>query len=326
MTCPKLSVLLPVYNGERFLREAIESILAQTMPDFEFIIVDDGSDDASWSIIQGFKDSRIRAYQRPHGGLDATLNFGLSVARAYLIARMDQDDVSLLDRLERQLKVVVEDEDVVVVGGQSILINEDGKHLGITMGPENHDDILRNILYGPGFGLGHPSVCMKADAMRKVGGYRARVGYADDVDIWLRLSEVGTLYSLPPPPILLCRKHSGGMSWHDEGRTQTLHGLAARVCYFKRKAGREDPAELDEGRWVEFIKEIEEVCVRCRIFRARSARQKISMHLQSVAGGRFLKARKMLRLVGLLVSEPKLAYGLTRNPWRKALQHLRRNI
>jgi len=322
----KVSVLMPVYNGQQFVADAIESILAQTMPDFEFIIVDDGSQDSSWSIIQSYEDKRIRAYQRPHQGIVSALKFGISVAQSDWIARMDADDISLPDRFERQLAAVWGDDEVVVLGGANIAINKNGKRLGMTKVSEAHEEILENVLYGRGYGIDHSSVFMRTEALHKIGGYRARFLCSEDIDLWLRMSEVGTLRSLPEV-INLNRLHSENISLSDSGCTQVLNALAARVCYFKRKAGKDDPANLDDIEWAACIKEIERVCEHYGVFRARTARQKISIYLQSVSGKRFLKWRKTLRLASLLFSDPMLLiYGLSLRPWRRTLRHLERSI
>ncbi|MBI5094602.1 MAG: glycosyltransferase family 2 protein [Candidatus Hydrogenedentes bacterium] len=102
---PAVSVVMSVYNGERYLAEAIESILGQTYRDFEFIIIDDGSTDESLKIVEGYasRDNRIRLVSRPNRGLAAALNDGIEIARAPIIARMDADDVSLPKRFEKQM-------------------------------------------------------------------------------------------------------------------------------------------------------------------------------------------------------------------------------
>src|SRR5688572_27177242 len=116
---PDLTVLMPVYNAEQFLREAIESVLAQTFDRYEFIIIDDGSTDTSPQIIKGFaeRDPRIRVFRQENLGLVATLNRGLQLARAPLVARMDADDICLPIRFETQLRCFQNRSNLGVLGG-----------------------------------------------------------------------------------------------------------------------------------------------------------------------------------------------------------------
>ena len=114
---PKVTVLMPVYNGEKYLKEAITSILLQTFDDFEFLIINDGSSDASVDIIQSFRDPRIRlVHNDTNIGLIATLNKGLKLAHGKYVARMDQDDISLPRRLEKQTYFMDNNPDVGVCG------------------------------------------------------------------------------------------------------------------------------------------------------------------------------------------------------------------
>ena len=321
MDLPTVSVLMPVFNGERFLREAIDSILAQSMPDFEFIIVDDGSEDDSWRIIQSYHDDRIRAFHRPHEGLVSSLNFGVSVAQSDWIARMDADDVSSPDRFRMQLEAISGHPEIAVLGGQCFVMNESGYQLSSTRAPENHEHLIRNTLYG-GHSLCHPSVILNKVALEKVGGYRSRFLCAEDVDLWLRICEVGVLRCLPYP-VLKLRKHDSNVSLDDRGRTQTIYALAARACYLRRKAGLSDPSELNETRWRGFVREIETVCDLLGVFRARIAGQRIFTVLSSVGrSGHFAFVRRAMRLAILLIWEPSLIHGLSRRPWLRALRHL----
>lgn len=124
-----ISVILPVYNGEKYLKEAIESILNQTYTNFEFIIIDDGSKDSSLEIIKEYEkeDERIVAVSRENKGLIATLNEGIEKAKGKYIARMDQDDISLPNRFEEQLKIMENDKEIVVCGSWINVFGENRK-------------------------------------------------------------------------------------------------------------------------------------------------------------------------------------------------------
>ncbi len=126
---PLVSVVMSVYNGERFLREAIESILSQTFRDFEFIIVNDGSTDGTAGILNSYalSDSRVRVFEQENMGQCASDNRGCSLARGKYIARMDSDDVSMRDRLERQIAFLENHEKVGLLGGAVEIIDDRGR-------------------------------------------------------------------------------------------------------------------------------------------------------------------------------------------------------
>ena len=126
---PLISVIMPVFNAARYLSKAVDSVLAQTLGDFEFIIIDDGSTDASETILRKYaeQDSRIRLTRRPNTGYVVALNEGLAQACGEFIARMDADDVCLPKRFERQAQFLREHPDVVLVGGRVEIIDEGGR-------------------------------------------------------------------------------------------------------------------------------------------------------------------------------------------------------
>ena len=129
---PIASVLMPVYNGEAYLREAVESVLGQTETNIELVAVDDGSTDSSRAILRQFalQDPRVRVFEEEHKGLVATLNRGLDVARARYICRLDADDIAMPDRIEKQVRFLDAHEDYVLVGGQVTIIDKAGEPMG----------------------------------------------------------------------------------------------------------------------------------------------------------------------------------------------------
>ena len=131
MSVPAVSVLMPVYNAQRYVAEAVQSILTQTMGDFEFIIIDDGSTDDSTRILRDWaqRDSRIRLVSRPNTGLCVALNEGLAMANGRYIARMDADDISLPQRFALQLEYLKTHEKLVCIGGSFLLIDAAGRML-----------------------------------------------------------------------------------------------------------------------------------------------------------------------------------------------------
>lgn len=209
---PLISVILPVYNGEKFLAEAIRSVLDQSFSDFELLALNDGSTDGSLSILKNFEleDSRVKVKSRQNLGLVRTLNELISMARGKFLARMDADDICFPSRFEQQMAYLHEHTDILVVGSEAIHINAEGLKVGRIECPQSHSEIEALLLRGhcPIF---HPSVMVRAEAMAAVGGYREEFPYAQDLDLWLRMSELGKLANLPDP-LLFYRLHDGSIS------------------------------------------------------------------------------------------------------------------
>lgn len=185
---PKVSVVMSVYNSETYLDEAIESILRQTFGDFEFIIVDDGSTDASVSIVERYSqtDSRIRFFKLGENrGLSVALNHGIEQVHGDYIARMDSDDISFPSRFERQIHYLEHHPNVGVLGGQMQVIDVDKKPLFVFEVPQVHGLIVWNLFFGRTFA--HPTVMMRRGLLEKVGGYDANVPVAQDIDLWSRM-------------------------------------------------------------------------------------------------------------------------------------------
>ncbi len=195
---PLISVVMPVYNGQRYLREAVKSITTQTHGDFEFIVIDDGSTDDSPAILRTFakEDARIRIISRPNTGLVGALNDGFAEARGQLIARMDADDISLPQRLERQLRFLKDTPDCVAAGSSHLIITSDGDVIGEMPAESDPDRISEALLAGTS-PLAHPTMMIRAEALKQAGGYRAEYAHAEDYDLWLRLDEIGQLRNVP---------------------------------------------------------------------------------------------------------------------------------
>jgi len=200
MTLPVISVLMPVYNAEKFLKEAIESILRQTFTSFEFIIINDGSTDSSLEIIEEFakRDSRIKYINRKNKGLIESLNEGIEISQGKYIARMDSDDVSFPKRLEVQYEFLEQNSEYVVVGSRVILIDEDGDELCPMVNLFSNKDIdsahINNLTNGAV--IVHPTAMIRRSSLVKIGGYRHDYKNAEDIDVWLRLSELGKVCNL----------------------------------------------------------------------------------------------------------------------------------
>jgi glycosyltransferase involved in cell wall biosynthesis len=190
---------MTVYNAENYLVQSLESILTQTFDDFEFIIINDGSTDSSMSILQEFQnqDRRIKLFSRDNKGYTFSLNEGLGYARGRYIARMDADDVALPERLAKQTEFLENRADCVAVGSRVMLIDSDGLPLRSFAEQTTHEEIDSGHLAGRGGTIVHPAVTIRRDAMQKVGGYREGMEPAEDLDLFLRLAEIGKVANLP---------------------------------------------------------------------------------------------------------------------------------
>lgn len=211
MPAPQVSVLLPVYNAEAFLEEAIASILNQTVRDFELLVFDDGSTDASGKLLADLaaNDNRIRVFTGPNRGLLAVLQLGLDQARSHFLARMDADDIAAPDRLEKQLKFLHENLECVAVGSRVMRIDPDGDPLGLAPVSLDHDSIDNELLNNLPGKICHPTVMMRTQSVRDVGGYQQEY-HLEDVDLFLRLAEVGKLANLDEP-LLRYRLHGSSI-------------------------------------------------------------------------------------------------------------------
>jgi len=190
---PKISVLMPVYNAEQFLREAIDSILNQTFTDFEFIIIDDGSSDKSTEIVNSYSDPRIQFYTNTENlGISQTLNRGIDLTNSDLIARMDADDISLPDRLMKQYHFLDNHPDYSFVSTSIERISEENESLGIFR--PDPDSIYYNLAFHC-YGIFHPTVMYRKQAVVNVGMYP--ITLSEDYRLWSKLIKKYRFFSVP---------------------------------------------------------------------------------------------------------------------------------
>ncbi len=228
-TEPLVSVLMPVYNGERFLAEAIESILNQTFTDFELIVINDGSTDASGAILDTYcqRDSRIRIFSQENRGLVETLNCGLRLARGRYLARLDADDLALPERLEKQAAFLEDNPGSVMVGSAFQSITEGGA-LQKTVFPPEHDTLIRwSLLFDNPFA--HSAVMLRMETVQRYSlEYPANVMLAEDYAMWSQLLKHGQGDNLPV--VLLKRRFHGGQISEGGSRSQVSTESAAKVA------------------------------------------------------------------------------------------------
>jgi hypothetical protein len=242
MTKPAVSVVMVISNVERFVAEAIESILGQTFRDFEFIIVDFGSTDKSKAIASMYaeQDSRIKLHAISPCFLPKARNAGCALAQGRYIAVMDADDVSVPERLIWQVEFMEKHPEVSVLGGAVDWIDTNGRSLGTWGNPVDDQEIRSALLER--CPLWQPTVLMRREAFIRVGGYRPFP--AEDYDMWLRMSEHFQLANLKQV-VLKYRVHPYQNSVRKRTR-QTVGYLAARLSAAARKRGDADPLDSVE--------------------------------------------------------------------------------
>lgn len=242
MTVP-VTVLMSVYNGERWLHESIPSILNQSFDNFEFVIVNDGSTDGTLEIINeyGRKDKRIRLVDKPNTGLVDSLNSGLRISNGEWIARMDADDLSAPNRLNEQYRYVNEDSSLVLLGSGLKIIDQYSQVGKTYCYPSGHDQLKTRLLGLQAF-FAHSSAFYSIRAVQQAGGYRARIRRAQDIDLWLRLMELGRL-GCHPDPLVSIRKHTEQVSNESGGKRQTQDAFVGLCSYLIRSRNKVDPVE-----------------------------------------------------------------------------------
>ncbi len=205
-----ISVVLSTYNEEKYIAKSIQSILDQTYPYFEFIIVNDGSTDSTLQIVKSFTDPRIVVIDKPNSGLPDSLNRGIESAKYDWIARMDGDDIATPDRFERQVSYIKDDSGVI--GGQFISINEMGNPISgkVSNKPLTYAKCRYALLFGMS-PLAHPTVLVKKELLIKYGGYDVNFRAAQDVELWSRLVPFVKIINIPEP-ILFYRQHTNNIT------------------------------------------------------------------------------------------------------------------
>ncbi|MBI5114994.1 glycosyltransferase family 2 protein [Candidatus Poribacteria bacterium] len=212
MSQPKVSVVMGVYNGARFLREAVQSILDQTFKDFEFLIVNDGSTDVTARILKEFCDPRIKVIENTRNeGLTRSLIKGCGIARGEYIARMDADDISYPMRLQKQVEFLEANADYSVAGTQFHFVDSSGKRRQ-TSGMPYLTEEIRQVLSRTQSPVAHGSVMFVRHHILECGGYREVFRYAQDYDLWLRVMEKHKITNL--------KEVLYGLRFHRESTTQ----------------------------------------------------------------------------------------------------------
>ncbi|MES9901328.1 MAG: glycosyltransferase [Sedimenticola sp.] len=186
-----ISVVMPVYNGQKYLKEALESVLNQTHKNFELIVIDDGSTDKSLEILKSYKDSRVSIVSRENRGLIFSLNEGIRLAKGKYIARMDADDISLPTRFHEQI-ALMENESLDICGGHYFIINGGGKYTDAVIVPTTEDNILLNISYTVPFA--HGSVMIRKEILDVITYDVNENSAVEDYALWVNLIKAGCAF------------------------------------------------------------------------------------------------------------------------------------
>ncbi|MFL5340331.1 MAG: glycosyltransferase family 2 protein [Gemmataceae bacterium] len=218
---PRVSVVLPVHNGERFLAEALDSVLTQTFDDFELLAIDDGSADRTPEILAGYaaKDRRVRIVANGKQGFAQALNSGIELARGDYIARMDADDICLPQRFARQVQFLDANRNITACGSDVEVFEP--RRVGDYRLPRSSDAVRCHLLFY--CALSHPTVMMRTKDIRDLDPvYRPEYGGTCDFDLWCRLDRGGLRMANIPEVLVRYRRHAAQITTSDGDRQVTL--------------------------------------------------------------------------------------------------------
>jgi glycosyltransferase involved in cell wall biosynthesis len=235
---PRVSVLMPAHNAERYLDEAIRSVLRQTLEDFELILVNDGSTDRTKKIIETYlEDPRVVLVDLSKVGLVAALNHGLRLGRAPLVARMDADDVMTPDRLDQQVHFMNKHPDLGGCASFYHLIDANGKQLGTLRSPlTSRAAIDRHLRHRGHLIYPHPTIMFRRDVVTALGGYRMEYATSEDVDLFVRMLEADRPIVVLPRPLLYLREHPDSVTAKN-AMSQFAANNLIRTNYDRKRRG-----------------------------------------------------------------------------------------
>lgn len=295
---------MSVYNGERWLRESINSILEQTFTDFEFIIVNDGSLDSSVDIIKQFsvKDSRIRFIDKPNTGLADSLNVGINNANGKWIARIDADDICEPQRLQLQYSFAESNNEIVLLGSGHFSIDEFGSKTNRYVYPITHNNLVKKLISFRGF-FPHSSAFIRRDVLLEIGCYRVRIYRSQDYDLWLRLSEIGKIACLSEPLVQI-RCHMNQISNIDSGDRQIIDAHTSVASYFLRKLHYPDPVsnENSDSNFLHFREFVVQGLIDNNLFKYRH----FISHIKKISEDK--KKYRLFLILLLLIKSPSFVF------------------
>lgn len=262
---PRVSVIMPARNAARWLEQAIGSLQAQTLADFELLVIDDGSTDDTHSILlrSASLDPRIRVFRTPPRGLVHALNLGIAQAHADLLARLDADDNAFPERLAIQVRYLANNPDIGLVGSWAHRIDERGAIIG-RLRPATEPAELQRILAQANPFI-HSSIVLRTALARRLQGYRTMFEGAEDYDLWLRLAELTAVANVPEY-LVRYRRHSLNTEKQQALRQSFSHRLAQRSAQLRRRGERDPAVDFEapplwrgEGAAASFFADIAEI-------------------------------------------------------------------
>ncbi|MBN2585368.1 glycosyltransferase [Patescibacteria group bacterium] len=238
---PRVSVVMSVYNGEQYLREAVNSIINQTFADFELILINDGSTDGTSAILQQLTDPRIVLFNHSqNAGLVARLREGVEQARGELIARMDADDISLPERFAKQVAFFDTHPEVGLLGTAMRQVDSTGRLLAIISPPTKHLLIKWNSLFEAT--VMHPTVMMRKTAVLQAGNYNLDYIHVEDTELWSRMIMITNFANLPDP--LCIRRWRAGSISHQKSQLQRRRSAEIRIELIQKILGKRLPEDI----------------------------------------------------------------------------------
>lgn len=243
---PRITFLVPAYNAMPTLRETVASIKAQTLKDFEAVIVNDGSSDGTGAYLDSLDDSRFRIIHQENRGIVEALRVGQEQVRTPYFARLDADDISLPTRLEKQVALLDAHPEVAIVGTRIAYVFGARREFRISLGPVRVHPTFAPPMANPPFwspktdgqSIAHPSAAIRTAAFRQIGGYRD-LAPTEDLDLWLRMEDAGFKLACLDEVLVLYRVCSTSVSSRNFSR-QVLTGWYARYCHRCRMSGEEE--------------------------------------------------------------------------------------
>ncbi len=227
---PRITVMMPCFNAQYFISDAIQSVLGQTFQDFEFLIINDGSTDRTKELIKTFSDERIVVIDQENQGVAVALNNGLRYARAPYIARFDADDICFASRLEKQYHFMISNPDCIIAGSGADYIDNSGNyiftHLPLFTTPEEIQRLPYNLCP-----FIHASVMYKKDLISQIG-YNKNAHSFEDHLLWLQAKGMGKMCNMPEP-LISVRLNPGSLTMDERKRSKEFHRIKNKALLVK---------------------------------------------------------------------------------------------
>jgi glycosyltransferase involved in cell wall biosynthesis len=238
----KVTVLMPVYNTEKYIAEAICSVLTQTFKDFELLIINDGSTDKSMEIIRTFDDPRIVVVDQSNAGIAIALNKGIQLARGEYIARFDADDICYPHRLEEQYNFLKRNPDYILIGSDVDYIDKEGKYLFYNKNISHSDEEIRDTIHSKCPFI-HSTVCYKTTVIREIGGYDVRAHTFEDYFLWIKFIEKGKVMNFDKP-LISVRLNPESLSVDEKLRGKKFINLKKQILFESKTITERQEQEL----------------------------------------------------------------------------------